>query len=448
MDEDDTKGQFVGLLLCVFLVPAVGWLVGTNLAIGQERRTVQELAYLAFGLGLALLMLILIMPLVAGTNRKRMALIFGPMVRLVMLLLAASVLVQAGLFVYSLFTLEATILNRVHGGILLAIGFGALVVSLVLLRAALSMLKLEPAHVRATLLTAAEAPGLFERVGQLADTLGADKPDNIIVGLEPNFYVTAAPIRLIGQDVTLNGKTLFASLSLMRILSKTEFDAVIGHELGHFRGEDVTYSMKFAPTYARLGKTLESLAHSTESAADLGKLPATVALSLCLSRFATSERTVGRERELLADQAGARVASPQALATALLKVFLFSSNWDWLSENHVEALGQGRTYVQLSRTFREVSELSPDADWDNIMNSLTWVVQAHPVDTHPPFAERLENLKILPSDLKPEHCRAGSDTPTELIPGVDEIDAQLTQLEAQWLVAIGAAAPPSQAADA
>jgi len=446
MEQDERSGELVILLGCLFLVPCLGWLVSTNVALGDEGELVAQFAYLAIGLGILLFVLILGSPLIAGTNRARMSLVFGPLVRLVMLLLAASVLIQGGLVVYSVFTLEAVAINRIHPGLLLAVGLGALFACLMLIRSAFGLFKVEPMAIRGRLLAGNEAPEMIADIHRLADQLGAEKPDHVVVGLEPNFFVTVAPISLVGSDGMLHGKTLFISLGLMRLLSQEEFEAVIGHELGHFRGEDVAYSMKFAPTYARLSHALAHLGESTGSgAADLSRIPATVALSLCLTKFATSERTVGRQRELLADQAGASVASPKALATALLKVGLFSSNWNWLTNEHIAILGEGRTYSRLSETYRDVCQLNGEVAWDDVLGQLGAVVQSHPIDTHPPLVERLESLGISLWDMQPDDCSPASDTAIKLIATAQEIDEDLSDLEAQWLLAIGAASLPTAA---
>jgi Zn-dependent protease with chaperone function len=230
----------------------------------------------------------------------------------------------------------------------------------------------------------------------------------------------------------------------MRILSDDEFNAVIGHELGHFRGSDTVYSLKFAPTYSRLTHALWVLSQGNESAADLARIPALAALSAYLTRFAKSERTVGRQRELLADEAGASVAHAKALATALLKVAIFSQNWNWLTRQHISELAEGRTFTKLGTTFTEVSELGADVNWSELRNSVAAAVQAHPIDTHPTFAERMQALGLSVDELEATDCAHPQQASVQLIENADELDAELSSLEANWLLAIGAAQLPQQ----
>lgn len=120
------------------------------------------------------------------------------------------------------------------------------------------------------------------------------------------------------------------SLSMMKLFTRDELCAVIGHELGHFRGDDTLYSLRFAPAYARLSDTLANLASGEHGggAGDLARLPALHALMFCWIQFASAERTVGRERELLADKAGVEAANARACATALTKFGIYASLWD------------------------------------------------------------------------------------------------------------------------
>lgn len=119
-----------------------------------------------------------------------------------------------------------------------------------------------------------DAPELHGFVRDLANKLGSTPPKNIVVGLEPNFFVTNADVYSLVDRQLLNDETLFVSAPLSRLMTKDELAAVIGHELGHFRGEDTVYSMKFAPVYAGMARAIGAMEFGDEEGASgLAKLP-------------------------------------------------------------------------------------------------------------------------------------------------------------------------------
>ncbi len=489
------RAKAVALLaLCVFLVPLLGWLTGLyvesdyegqfrDLVITQERVMTateyaeQNMSYLSFcsnasqggdngdladfcsfadevnyvkiaswgsaAVGALLMALIVGGRLVAGTDRARMSRVFEPLVQAVMLLLAASVLAQAALFVYSIYTLEVAAIQRVHGGLLLAVALGAVGACWVLLKSSLQLMRAPPMVVRGEAVQADDGSRLVSLVNEVATALNAERPQNIVLGLEPNFYVTATDVRLLGEDKPLSGRTLFLSLALMRLFSIDELKAVIGHELGHFRGEDVAYSMRFAPTYARLQQALAGLGESTGGAGDLARLPALIALSMCLNEFASAERTVGRDRELQADRAGAEAAGERALARALVKVSLFVPQWNALARANIDELAEGRMFTNLGTAYAaSCSDLAHGRDWQAIRDELGAHTQPHPIDTHPPLSQRLQNLGIPLKDVSAEECSVPERSAIDLVENVEALEQRLSVLEARWLVAIGAVVVP------
>lgn len=354
-----------------------------------------------------------------------MSMVFGPLVRMVMLLLAASIVTQAGLLVFTVYTLEITFTQKFHVGLLSAVAFGAIGACWILLRSSLAFLKLAPMKIRGTLLDEAENREAFQFVSGIAHQLNAERPDHIVVGVNPNFFVTTSPIQLTGGIGVLNGRTLFMSLGLMRLFDKNELAAVIGHELGHFRGEDVTYSMKFAPTYTRLGNALHALSQPTSVSAALGRIPALVALSMCLTEFATAVRTVGRQRELIADQAGADLSGSRALAMALIKVSLYAPQWNSITHS-LDVMADEEVFPDLSRTYGNGCKRVRDAlDWQSVKEELGKSSQAHPVDTHPPLSQRLLNLSVSMDDVSIDQCGVPENAAITLLPSADAIEEAL-----------------------
>ena len=102
--------------------------------------------------------------------------------------------------------------------------------------------------------------------------------------------------------------------------------SVIGHELGHFSGEDTAYSRKFAPIYRGRGESIQVLSEGEDANffAQLPKLPAIAMLSLMYEVFAMNERKISREREFAADTGGVATSSKESLATALAKVAVYA----------------------------------------------------------------------------------------------------------------------------
>jgi len=176
-----------------------------------------------------------------------------------------------------------------------------------------------------------------------------------------------------------------------------EFAAVIGHELGHFRGEDTAFSLKFAPVYAGLAEALadtkfdkrEKIHHG------LAKLPARALLSFMMDIFAINERAISRERELLADQAGTEASSAKALVMALTKTSLYAGLWDILQRENVDRLNRGKATRNLCSVLEGKARY--DVDRGELVKVVAEVAKRsipHPTDSHPPIGKRMKSLGV------------------------------------------------------
>lgn len=102
-------------------------------------------------------------------------------------------------------------------------------------------------------LTERDAPHVWQRVRQMAEFLGTQPPDLIVVGIDASFYVTENPVRLAGQIET--GRMLYMSLPMLKKMTVEEADSVLGHELAHFSGDDTFWSRRIAPLIRNLMPT-------------------------------------------------------------------------------------------------------------------------------------------------------------------------------------------------
>jgi Zn-dependent protease with chaperone function/uncharacterized tellurite resistance protein B-like protein len=387
----------------------------------------------------------------AGTDRHRIARIFPPLVRLSLMVLTVTVAVQGVILTYAVYIWESYALGTVHFVVIAFVGLGALAAAWKLFTVSFSFGKNLETPVVGIALREEDEPGLFAFVGKLAGQLGAKTPDNIIVGLDPTFYVTSCDIDLIGQSRRLTGETLYLSAPLCRLMRLGEVSAIIGHELGHFRGDDTVYSLRFAPVYAGLGNAIGAVAQSGGGLMKLARLPAISMLSFMYEVFARNQAEISRLRELVADKAGISASSPMDLATSLVKVTLYSVLWRTALEHNAARLSQGKFTRNLSHVFQGFARYDVEHEsLEEIMQSVLDQQIAHPTDTHPPLSERLANAGVRPDQIEKAALLVPEDSAVNMVRGHIAIEESLTGLEHKFLAAmgiVGAAAGGEQQAD-
>jgi Zn-dependent protease with chaperone function len=236
------------------------------------------------------------------------------------------------------------------------------------------------------MLSEADAPTLWQRVREMAEKLATAAPDRIVVGVEPNFFVTEHPVALTAG--TQEGRTLYLSLPMLKILRVDEADAILGHELAHFSGEDTLWSRKIAPLRAKFALYLQALGHG---------------LSLVIAHFmhafwklyGLSMNRLSRQREFRADQIGAELTSKDAAKRALIKV---TSYCDFRSATERAILEQEKVDQGLDLA------LKLEQGYPAFLASFSTNTKAveervpHPFDSHPTLSNRLEHLGFDPRE--------------------------------------------------
>ena len=380
----------------------------------------------------------------AGTNRDLIARLFPPLIPLVLIMVSIQTVVQGVIITYGVYIGESFLLGAVHYFLIGVIGLGAGIGALQIIGSVFSLSKkLVHAQIGQQLLPS-DQPKIWELVTGIADDIGAKAPDNIIAGIAPTFYATAADVIGCG-DKKLNGETLYLSLPLMRLFGLAELKAVIGHELGHFKAKDTAYSSKFAPVYRGLGNSINSLANSDGGVSDLGKLPALFILSSMYESFEKNVATISREREFEADKVGISVSSPEDLAHSLTKVVLFSSIWTTTQQENIRRLDQGKYSPNLSLVFKDSAayNLSKQNIEDAKKSALESSI-SHPTDSHPILKDRLANIGLQPEEIGLEKILSQGDSCSDLIENVEQIEEELTILEHRMMIALGYAVLPDE----
>ena len=260
------------------------------------------------------------------------------------------------------------------------------------LRHTLALFEPDPLPIDGRDVSRADAPGLWQWVDGLADRLGALRPDQIVVGLTGGFFVTSGP-KLLPDGRRFEGRTLYLPLPYLPLLRQDETEAIIGHELGHFTGGDTEYSLRFLPIYAGVNRALAAMVLAGRGADGSDGLITRPAIELgvfVMERFDRAVMHWSRLREFAADEAGARITSPEAQARALLRTDAVEGR---ISETLGAAFHKPETApADLIAATVELARAKGLDDPAGIEEQ----PQPHPTDTHPPRHQRIAALGVVP----------------------------------------------------
>ena len=162
---------------------------------------------------------------------------------------------------------------------------------------------------------------LVSTVKELADKAGIGMPEvGIFQSDAPNAFATGW---------NKNDALVAVSTGLLQRMSKEEVKAVLGHEIGHVaNGDTVTLALiqgvvnAFVMFFARIiGNFVDKAILKNENGPGIGFFVATIVSEIILGILAsTIVAWFSRRREFRADQAGAELVSPAAMASALMRL--------------------------------------------------------------------------------------------------------------------------------
>jgi len=401
--------------------------------------------------GIGLILTYIISSKATGTNRDAISSIFPKLIPLSIFAIAGLVIVQGGILVYSTYLFLVYYVGIVWLWPLVVVSIGALLGAYALVNTLSNFNEPLIHNEFGTVISKTKTPQVWEMVRKIAKDINAQVPNNIILGLQPNFYATAANVALIDLEKrqNLSGRTLYLSSPLMRILTVQELESIIGHEIGHFSGADTEYSLKFAPLHRGLGTSIEMLSNSTGNfLAKIVNLPAIAILSLMYHMFAINDLAISREREFAADRIGIHIGSKEGLASGLGKVVIYSHLWETIRQNNVNRLNDGKISKNLSKVFQDSStyDLSNEDLSDTIRIILLSRI-SHPTNTHPTLFERFENINYHTENLSIEVLTTIGASIKELIPEYESIEEQLTMLEHKFMINLGLVTPSENNTD-
>ena len=180
---------------------------------------------------------------------------------------------------------------------------------------------------------------LVSTVKELADKAGIGMPEvGIFQSSAPNAFATGW---------NKNDALVAVSTGLLQRMDKEEVKAVLGHEIGHVaNGDMVTLALiqgvvnTFVIFFARIiGSFVDRVVFKNERGGGVGFFIATMVAQVILGILAsTIVAWFSRRREFRADQAGAELVSPAAMASALMRL---KETYDQPSELNGELVAFG-----------------------------------------------------------------------------------------------------------
>jgi len=309
----------------------------------------------------------------------------------------AKVFLLIPLLAYGTFEFSVLLSDHYYPKLLLVIVLGGL---FALWRSGSILLKkipLEFTEPMAREVTPEEAPELWQAVRRAAGRLHTSPPDRILIGLQLNFYVTELAVK--HEAGRAEGKTLYLSFPLMKQLSEDEVVAIIGHELGHFIGEDTKLTREFYPLRLKAHATMLAMAGSGWVG-----WPSFQLLNCFTWCFRETEQSASRERELLADQKAAELTSPQTAAHALVRFQVAAEAFQRGLKEAIKDKTQDPLGLPLQTIVQE--KLAPEtAFWTQLFEQKL----PHPLDSHPSLHVR---VAALGQAISSEQAKAIALTPS------------------------------------
>lgn len=311
------------------------------------------------------------------------------------------VLLQGFIAVMLSFWVTAFFFERYYVKLIAILGLGALLAAALVIKAIFAKPKNE-LTVEGELLPRESSPTLWARIATICERLGTPLPDQIIGGIDDNFFVTEHPVRLGDRELT--GRTLFISLSLIKRLGRPEADAVLAHEMAHFSGGDTTYSRRLSPLLSQYGNYLEAL----YGGGWLSR-PVFHFMLFYWSLFQLSLGKDSRERELRADRIAAETTSPESVAHALLKVAAYSSYRQRVEQG---LFGRDRAHSDLNIAHNVAIGFTEYVQGERLSSDLEGGRFPHPFDSHPSLESRLASIGVMiaPDDRPKVVVASSTDT--------------------------------------
>ncbi|MFN8524760.1 MAG: M48 family metallopeptidase [Chloroflexota bacterium] len=383
-------------------------------------------AALSVVLGMVMILTIASMGLLGRLHRLVLLASYAPLLHLVRAAAVVLLLMHAALIVMSTLALQIGVSGAGHSILVVGITAATIWGAAYAIRAALWQPK-RPDNRRCALgLVPEDHPRLWQLVNEVAEVVGVRPPKFILAGMSEGFWVTESRVKCLNG--TSRGRVLHLSLPWCRLLTVSELKAVIGHELGHFKGSDRWFSRLFFPVYSRSAETYAAMSQASEvgTLEGISLMPSVGLWGFFIDCFRKATADLAQRRELAADELGAAAATPAACASALARLHLFGGIWKQCEAvaGNAAMARQNSIPNYCDEYVRRVGEANLAQAIDKAATS----VVAHPTDSHPPLSIRLEALGSSLSEVAASDPRHLDGEPsTALFGELSSLETELSE---------------------
>jgi len=259
------------------------------------------------------------------------------------------------------------------------------------------------------LVTKDQHPRLFEELANLAAQTKQELPHEVYLIPEVNAWVAQR-----GGTMGIGSRRVMGlGVPLMRLLTVSEFRAVLAHEFGHFSGGDTALGPWIYRTRSAIASTLTQL-NAIES---IVALP----FNWYAHLFLRITLAISRTQEYTADRIGAQIAGANAMMAGLKKIHIGGAVWPGYFHTEVRPvlaagfsppLSLGLQKFLESSNIKDLAQESLDKELNHGKAAL--------FDSHPALPERLAALRALPLSTTEDERLA-----TDLFNDIEQVDTTL-----------------------
>ncbi|MBC6458878.1 M48 family metallopeptidase [Actinomadura sp. HBU206391] len=245
-------------------------------------------------------------------------------------------------------------------------------------------------------ITEGDEPVLWQRIRELAHHVGTRPPAEIRLISDVNAAVQENA-RFLGL---IPGKRrMYIGVPLLIGLTRSEFDAVIAHELGHYANHDTRMAGLIYRGRRGVLRTVELYGRARGTDSVMFRLYKAYA-----ERYLRTTQAISRGQELAADLDAVRIAGRANAAAALRQIPALDAAFEFYMSRYVTTgwdLGLLPSPNEFFVGFARMLTAPPRQAELDAIRAEPPEQEAHPFDSHPPIQERIAMIEALPDDGRP-----------------------------------------------